>query len=57
MNGRAALVAAIQDAIINPVKDMPDPEDLFYEVFKEELNKELWGNSEGIINASENSNT
>lgn len=50
MNDRAALVAAIQEAIINPPKDMPSPEEMFYEIFKEELNKELWGDKEGVIN-------
>lgn len=49
MNGRAALVAAIQNAIINPPKDMPDVEDLLAQALKEEINIELWGNTEGII--------
>lgn len=46
---RALLVASIQDAIINPVKDMPDPEELFAKILKEEINMELWGNKEGKI--------
>lgn len=51
---RALLVASIQDAIANPVKDMPDPEELFAQIFKEELNMELWGNKEGIPTGIEN---
>lgn len=45
---RALLVASIQEGIMNPVKDMPDPEELFAKILKEEINLELWGNKEGI---------
>lgn len=39
---RALLVDSIQEGIMNPVKDMPDPEELFAKILKEEINLELW---------------
>lgn len=45
---RALLVASIQEGIMNPAKDMPDPEELFAKILREEINLELWGNKEGV---------
>lgn len=45
---RALLVSSIQEGIMNPVKDMPDPEELIAEILRQEINLELWGNKEGI---------
>ena len=41
--------SAIIEAIRNPPKDMAEPEDLFADILREEMNMELCGNKEGII--------